>query len=66
MLNILIISDEAKDIYALFKSAGFAPDMHNSKTEPVSSKPGSLIDDHPPDRRHNPVGTEQGSDRYPR
>ena len=40
MLNILIISDEAKDIYALFKSAGFAPDMQNSRTEPAESGSG--------------------------
>ncbi len=40
MLNILIISDEAKNIYALFKSAGFAPDMQDSKAEPAESGPG--------------------------
>jgi DNA-binding NtrC family response regulator len=40
MLNILIISDEAKDIYALFKSAGFAPDMQDSRTEPAEPGPG--------------------------
>jgi DNA-binding NtrC family response regulator len=40
MLNILIISDEAKDIYALFKSAGFAPDMQDSRAEPAEPGPG--------------------------
>jgi DNA-binding NtrC family response regulator len=40
MLNILIISDEAKDIYALFKSAGFSPDMQDSRTGPAEPGPG--------------------------
>ncbi|MBS1115507.1 MAG: response regulator HsfA [Nitrospirae bacterium] len=31
MFNILIISDEAKNIYALFKSSGFTPDTQDSK-----------------------------------
>jgi len=39
MLNILIISDEAKEIYALFKSAGFAPDTQDLTKDP-SSPPG--------------------------
>lgn len=45
MLNILIISDEAKEIYALFKSAGFTPDMQNSRTEPAASEFGSSTDE---------------------
>jgi DNA-binding NtrC family response regulator len=36
MLNILIISDEAKEIYALFKSAGFAPDTQDLTKDPAS------------------------------
>jgi DNA-binding NtrC family response regulator len=35
MLNILIISDEAKDLYALFKSAGFAMDIQGPKKDTV-------------------------------
>jgi hypothetical protein len=35
MLNILIISDEARHIFSLFKTAGFSPDMENpSRTNP--------------------------------
>src|SRR3990170_1283281 len=45
MLNILIISDEAKDIYALFKSAGFAPDMQDSQAEPAAAESGSSTDE---------------------
>ncbi len=33
MLNILVISDEAKDIYALFKSEGFTPDIVGQKQD---------------------------------
>jgi DNA-binding NtrC family response regulator len=33
MLNILVISDEAKDIYSLFKSEGFAPDIQGRKQD---------------------------------
>lgn len=44
-MNILIISDEAKDIYALFKSAGFSPDMQNSKTERAASESAPLFDE---------------------
>jgi DNA-binding NtrC family response regulator len=36
MLNILIISDEAKEIYALFKSAGFSPDTEDMNKKPLS------------------------------
>jgi DNA-binding NtrC family response regulator len=32
MLNILVISDEAKELYALFRSAGFTPDLQGLKT----------------------------------
>jgi DNA-binding NtrC family response regulator len=31
MLNILIISNEAKELYSLFKSAGFSPDIQDLK-----------------------------------
>src|SRR3990172_8801990 len=45
MLNILIISDEAKEIYALFKSAGFAPDTQDltkdSASPPAPGSPGA-------------------------
>ncbi|MEK6699929.1 MAG: sigma 54-interacting transcriptional regulator [Nitrospirota bacterium] len=36
MLNILIISDEAKELYALFKSAGFSPDTQDPAKDPAS------------------------------
>jgi DNA-binding NtrC family response regulator len=36
MLNILVISDEAKEIYALFKSAGFAPDTQDLTNDPAA------------------------------
>ncbi len=45
MLNILIISDEAKDLYALFKSAGFAPDLQGLKKEGVDSAEGDEAHD---------------------
>ena len=38
MFNILIISDEAKDIYALFKSGGFYPDTRDSKQQNYASE----------------------------
>jgi DNA-binding NtrC family response regulator len=41
MLNILVISDEAKDIYTLFKSAGFSPDFQDTKERIVSSEADS-------------------------
>src|SRR5512135_913558 len=41
MLNILVISDEAKDIYTLFKSAGFSPDFRDAKEHIVSSEADS-------------------------
>jgi DNA-binding NtrC family response regulator len=41
MFNILIISDEAKDIYSLLKSGGFVPDSQDSKQ--LSNDAGSSI-----------------------
>jgi DNA-binding NtrC family response regulator len=41
MLNILIISDEAKELYALFRSAGFSPDIQDLKKETAPFEPGS-------------------------
>ncbi|OGW37460.1 MAG: hypothetical protein A2010_15260 [Nitrospirae bacterium GWD2_57_9] len=39
MLNILIISDEAKDLYALFRGTGFSPDLQaRSNTSPSGSE----------------------------
>jgi DNA-binding NtrC family response regulator len=38
MLNILIISDKAKDFYALFKSAGFTLDTLDVSKNPASSE----------------------------
>jgi len=45
MLNILIISDEAKEIYSLFKSAGFNPDTLDLKQQAVGSEPDGSIDE---------------------
>jgi len=42
MLNILIISDEAKNIASLFKAAGFSSDTHNP------SKPNNASETAPP------------------
>ncbi len=42
MLNILIISDEAKNIASLFKAAGFSSDAQNP------SKPNSASETAPP------------------
>jgi DNA-binding NtrC family response regulator len=39
MLNILIISDEAKEIYDLFKSAGFTPGIQDLKKDTVLPEP---------------------------
>ncbi len=36
MLNILIISDEAKELYALFKAAGFSPDAQNLRQQALA------------------------------
>src|SRR5512146_1725707 len=36
MLNILIISDEAKDLYALFRSTGFSPDIQDPNRDTAS------------------------------
>jgi len=41
MLNILIISNEAKELYALFRSAGFSPDIQDLKKETAPFEPGS-------------------------
>ena len=48
MLNILIISDEAKDLYALFKSAGYSPDTQSLRQQAL-----------PAGENHTPA-----SDRY--
>ncbi len=48
MLNILVISDEAKDIYALFKSEGFMPDIQGRKHDaasPDEASPGDASHD---------------------
>ncbi len=48
MLNILVISDEAKDIYALFKSEGFTPDIRGQKqgvVVPEGEAPGDASHD---------------------
>jgi len=45
MLNILIISDKAKDFYALFKSAGFALDTLDVSKHPASSESDYLAAD---------------------
>ena len=44
MLNILIISDEAKDIYALFKEGGFSPDTENARSGNSESEAGRASD----------------------
>jgi DNA-binding NtrC family response regulator len=44
MLNILIISDEARELYALFRSAGFSPDIQDLKKETAPFEAGSLDD----------------------
>ena len=41
MLNILIISDEAKNIAALFKAAGFSSDAHNPSKPNSAAEPAS-------------------------
>jgi len=41
MLNILIISDEAKDIYSLFKSGGFSPDIQSPQNGPSHTETDS-------------------------
>lgn len=45
MLNILIISDRAKDFYALFKSAGFVLDTFDVSKNPASSESDYLAAD---------------------
>jgi len=39
MLNVLIISDDAKELYALFKSAGFSPDTQDLRGQALSADP---------------------------
>ncbi len=47
MLNILIISDEAKDLAALFRSSGFSPDARDQRKEgPESAGGGDITDDY--------------------
>ncbi len=45
MLNILIISDEAKDLYVLFKSAGFSPDTQGLRQQATSTDQHSSPDE---------------------
>jgi DNA-binding NtrC family response regulator len=45
MLSILIISDKAKDFYALFKTAGFALDVLDVSKNPTSSESDYLTAD---------------------
>jgi len=48
MLNILIISDEAKELYALFKGAGFSPDTQSVRQLALGSEnqdPGAELYD---------------------
>ena len=42
MFNILIISDEAKELYALFKSSGSIPDAWDSKQRSIAPEGGPL------------------------
>ena len=44
MLNILIISDEARELYALFKAAGFSSDAHGLKKN-TSLDPSAQADE---------------------
>jgi DNA-binding NtrC family response regulator len=41
MLNILIISDEAKELYALFRSTGFSPDIQDMKKDSAAYEPAA-------------------------
>ena len=41
MLNILIISNEAKELYSLFKSAGFSPDTQDVRQQALGTKPAA-------------------------
>ena len=44
MLNILIISDEAKELYALFKTAGFSPETLDSKQQAAVTGQKALVE----------------------
>jgi len=44
MLNILIISNEAKELYSLFKSAGFSPDTQDVRQQALGTKPTATMD----------------------
>jgi DNA-binding NtrC family response regulator len=44
MLNILIISDEAKELYALFRSTGFSPDIQDLKKDTAAYEPAAAQD----------------------
>jgi DNA-binding NtrC family response regulator len=46
MLNILIISDEAKELYALFRSTGFSPDVQSLKQQQGASAESLENDNH--------------------
>ncbi len=58
MLNILIISDDAKKIYALFRSAGFSPD-----TEDMNKKVLSELDS-AADARHDIAFLDLDTDNW--
>jgi DNA-binding NtrC family response regulator len=42
MLNILIISDEAKALYTLFRSAGYSPEIQDLQKDAVPSDPKTV------------------------
>jgi DNA-binding NtrC family response regulator len=44
MLNIVIISDEAKELYALFRSTGFSPDIQDLKKDLAAYEPAAEED----------------------
>jgi DNA-binding NtrC family response regulator len=44
MLNILVISDEAKELYALFKSAGFSPDTQDGRQQAPAAEQRASAD----------------------
>jgi len=45
MLNILVISDEAKAIYSLFKSAGFSPDTQSVRQQALAAGSSAPADE---------------------
>jgi DNA-binding NtrC family response regulator len=61
MLNILIISDEARELYALFKAAGFTPDAPGLKK--YTSPDSSARDDGPYDIAFLDLDTENWQER---